>query len=156
MSQRPQLIIGVGNPLRGDDGVGWMIAAKVKDELSDIRVVSSDGEPTKLISLWQGYDDVLVMDAVCTGSAEAGSIHFWEVSHQELPAYNRIASSHILGLHEAIELARALGSLPRYVAVVGIEAAVFDYNAVMSESVMLAADTIAKNLIVNKGVFRHA
>ncbi|MBN8636246.1 MAG: hydrogenase maturation protease, partial [Anaerolineae bacterium] len=46
------LIIGVGNPQRGDDGVGLAAARLVRAALPDADVRESAGDPADLIELW--------------------------------------------------------------------------------------------------------
>jgi hydrogenase maturation protease len=69
---------------------------------------------------WAGARAVILVDAVLTGAAP-GTVHRFDASEHALPALTGAASSHDLGLAEALELARALGSLPPQVIVLGIE-----------------------------------
>ena len=114
------VIIGVGNPWRGDDGVGWAVAEAVGRRLGPtVDVVESDGEPTRLLDTWTGLDVAVVVDAVCSGEAP-GKIHVW-ADDPELATSSPSSGSHALGLADAIALGRALGRLPTRMIVVGVE-----------------------------------
>jgi hydrogenase maturation protease len=116
------LIVGVGNRWRGDDGVGPRavdaIGALGRD---DVDVVVLDGEPARLVTAWTGRDCVVVVDAVRTG-APPGTIHHL-VGPDAIPAPAAGTSTHGGGVAAAVELARALGTLPGHLVVVGVEPA---------------------------------
>jgi hydrogenase maturation protease len=118
----------VGNRLRGDDGAGPAVASAL-----GARTVA--GEPLALLHAWDGADAVVLVDAVRTG-APPGTIHRFDASEAPLPAeLGGAASTHALGIGEAIELARALGRLPARVIVVGIEGERFELGDELSAAV---------------------
>ena len=115
------VIIGVGNPWRRDDGIGWAVAEAVGHRLGPaVEVVESDGEPTRLLDAWAGIDVAVVVDAVRGGGAP-GKIHVW-TDDSELPGTSPSTGSHALGLADAVALGRALHRLPKRLIVVGVEA----------------------------------
>ena len=82
--------------------------------------VESNGDALALVSTWAEADHAVLIDAVRSGG-KPGTIYRFDGT-QRLPArFFRAASSHMLGLGEALELARALDRLPRRITVVGIE-----------------------------------
>ena len=84
----------------------------------------------------------MVVDAVRSGAAP-GTVHRFDVGSGPLPAALRSsASTHLLGLAEALELARALGRLPARVTVYGIEAERFDTGAPVTPRVAAAIDDV--------------
>ena len=100
--------------------------AEVLAELpDDIEVLEREGEPTGLISEWATADEVWLVDAVSSGAAP-GTVHRIDAAERELPAAIFRASTHHLGVPEAVEIARALGRLPARLVVHGIEGATFD------------------------------
>ena len=78
-------VIGIGNPLRGDDAIGLLVARRVR-ELADpeVEVMELEGEPARLIDAWQGAGLAVVVDAVKTG-APAGN-RDPDRRHRRLPA----------------------------------------------------------------------
>jgi hydrogenase maturation protease len=86
---------------------------------------------------------VWLVDAVSSG-AEPGTVHRLDASEHELPAALFRASTHHLGLAEAVELARAVGRLPRRTIVYGIEGSSFETGEVLSDEVEAAAARVAE------------
>ena len=113
-------LIGVGNPWRRDDGVGWVVAEAAGQRLGrTVDVIESDGEPSRLLDAWRDRDLVVVVDAVRSGSAP-GAIHVW-ADESNAPAASRSTGTHGLGIADAVALGRALKRLPSRLLVVGIE-----------------------------------
>lgn len=68
------VVIGVGNSLRGDDGVGPAAVEALRGRVPDGTVLAvSDGEPARMLDLWNGADTVVVLEALRAGSARPGS-----------------------------------------------------------------------------------
>lgn len=119
-------VIGVGNPDRGDDGVGPAVAARVAAESPpDVGVVVSIADPTRLIDRWSGADVVVVIDAVVDGS-EPGTVTVLDAIDEPIPPDAASVSSHGMGLAAAIELGRSLDRLPEHLTVVGVTAETFE------------------------------
>lgn len=121
------MVIGVGNPYRNDDAVGLVVARRIRElNLQGVTVIEANGEGASLIDAWQGADNVILIDAVCSGK-EPGTIHRFDVHRQNLPAQLFNHSTHSFGVAAAVELARALNHLPQHLIVYGIEGK--DFNA---------------------------
>lgn len=125
------MVIGVGNPFRGDDGVGHRVvdlfSQHQRSESRDSGQVPgrpfelgwSDGEPTRLIEAWHGVDVCVVVDAMVTG-APPGTVRVFDGFVDDLPARSP-TSSHGSGVAEAVALGEALDDLPGRLIVVGVE-----------------------------------
>lgn len=138
------MILGLGNPLRRDDGAGHAVVEHLRVTGLDVQAVPRD--PTALMDAWQGADEVWVVDAVVSG-APPGTLHRFDASRGPLPAVWRGSlSTHGLGLHEALELARATGDLPPRLEVIGIEAGDLGDGAGLSPAVAAAVEAVAKEL----------
>ena len=137
-------MVGIGNAWRSDDAVGLAVARLLTGTLPDgVDVLEREGEPVALIDSWEGAEEVWLVDAVSSG-APPGTLHRLDASEQELPAALFRASTHHFGLAEAIELARAVGRLPRKTIVYGIEGASFDTGETLSPEVEEAATQAAE------------
>jgi hydrogenase maturation protease len=140
------LVIGVGNEWRSDDAAGLVVARRLRESsLRPVRVIEHEGEPLDLIDEWSGAAAVIVIDAVSSG-AEPGSIHRLDALAAKLPAELFRASTHALGVAEAVELGRALERLPRRLLVLGIEGKRFDAGAGLSPEVERAAARLVDEL----------
>ena len=148
----PITVIGIGNPYRHDDGAGLVVLAKLQRRFGDdqrVRLVELDGEPVGLIQAWQGSDRVVIVDAV-RSLQPAGTIHRFSADGLDGVTADgvRLGGGHLLGLGEAIHLARALGRLPRTVEVIGIEGAEFGLGEGLSPPVASACALVAGQLTV--------
>jgi len=143
---RSVVVIGVGNELRGDDGAGLEAVRRVREQLpASVGVHLHEGEAIGLLELWQKADTAVLIDAVRSG-APPGTIHRLDASHAPLPSLVRRSSSHTIGIGDAIELARALGTLPRRIRVYGIEGHRFEAGAGLSDEVSAALDPLVREL----------
>lgn len=119
------LVLGVGNPQRGDDGVGpWAVRCLVDrwhgPSLPGLRVSSIDGEATALLEQLEQADQVFIIDA-CHSGASPGALSRFDARMHPLPAKHFTLSTHAPGLAEALELARALNVMPDQCIVYAIE-----------------------------------
>lgn len=130
-------MIGIGNAARGDDAAGLLAARRLGG-------VEVEGDATAVIDLLAGAREAVLIDAVRSGAA-AGTVHRVDIG--TLPAgLPRPASTHLIGLAEALELARALGRLPPRVTVYGIEGARFAVGDAVSPAVATAVDRVVAEL----------
>ena len=136
------LIIGIGNPYRGDDAVGLRIAQDIKKKSPDhVNVIEQSGEGTSLMESWKDADTVILIDAVHSG-AQPGTIHRFDVHTQTIPTKFFHYSTHAFGVAEAIELARALKQLPQNLIVYGIEGKCFEAGIRLSREVEKAVEEV--------------
>jgi hydrogenase maturation protease len=118
------LVIGVGNPLVTDDGVGLRVADAVRGRLADRENVDVAFDACGGLSLMErmiGYDRAVVVDAMVGGST-AGRIHRGSATSL---VTRRCASAHDVDLATALRLGEHLGAhLPTLadIAIIGIEA----------------------------------
>jgi hydrogenase maturation protease len=144
-------IIGVGNPDRGDDGIGRVVAERLRGQVADgIEIKVLNGEVTALLDCLERADSAYLIDAVSSG-AEAGTVHRFDVSAIPLPSLSFAASTHGLGLAEAIELARAMECLPVPCVVYGVEAASFDDGRPLSSAVRTAGKQVSDRILAELG-----
>ncbi len=92
-----------------------------------------------------GAEQVFLVDA-CVSGASPGTIRRFDVGSASMPALASESSTHGFGLAAAIELARALGQLPRRCIVYAIEGASFDTSAALSPPVAAAVAELASQL----------
>jgi hydrogenase maturation protease len=143
------LVVGIGNRSRGDDAVGPEVASRVAQlGLPGVAVVMLD-EPMTLVEQLGTYDHVVVVDAI-NPRGHPGRVHVRQVGHARLRRDPPALGSHGLSVADAIELARALGQLPRRLTLVGVEARTFRLGAPLSarvrESLGDAADAVVTAL----------
>ena len=141
------LIIGIGNPDRGDDAAGRAVAARLKARVPrNVRVIECGGEATALLARFCEADEVILIDAATSGAA-AGTVERFEAHTGPLPAARFGVSTHGFGLAEAIELARTLGELPRRCVVYAIEGRSFAIGEALSQDVEDAVGRVAAHIL---------
>ena len=140
-------MIGIGNAWQGDDAAGLAAAQRLRDRVGDgVEVRELEGEPVSLLEALDGAGEVFLVDAVRSG-AQPGTVHRIEATDEPIPATLSAASTHTLGVGEAIELARALGRLPRRVVLYGIEAESLAAGSELTPAVARAVDEVVERVL---------
>ncbi|HAM41362.1 MAG TPA: hydrogenase maturation protease [Candidatus Omnitrophica bacterium] len=138
------LVIGIGNLDRGDDAAGRLVARALKDRVDGrVSVRESDGNGGSLMDVWRGARTVFLVDATSC-SAAPGTVVRVEAHAQPLPSLGVCTSTHGVGVAEAVEMARALGRLPRKLIIYGIEGRRCDPGAALSPAVEEAVPRVAQ------------
>ena len=136
------LVIGVGNPDRGDDGVGRVVVRLLR---SHMPVIEHDGEATALVDMLRSARRTWLIDAAQSDSPP-GTIHRIDCT-KDIPLLRSTVSSHGFGLAEAIGLARALGTMPPHCVIYAIEAVRFTPRMPLSPPVARAAREVARRIL---------
>lgn len=157
-AQGRRIVVGVGNPDRGDDAAGRVVARLLRDAPpSGFEILEKDGEATALLAEFDGAAAAFLVDACASGGAP-GAVRRFDAAAEPLPGRSFALSSHGFGLAETIELARALGRLPPTCVVYAIEGASFELGAPLSPPVAAAVAAVAERLRADaeRGEKRHA
>jgi hydrogenase maturation protease len=138
-----RVVIGVGNALRGDDGVGLAVAAALETRVPPgVSVVPCEQEPSRLLDAWEGAESAIVVDASASG-ADPGTVSRFDASETPIPVGVFRSSTHAFGVGDAVELARALGRLPARLLVYGVEGGRFAVGEPLSAPVAAAVEQVA-------------
>jgi hydrogenase maturation protease len=139
------LIVGIGNAFRSDDAVGMLVIQQLREFGSaDVAVIEQSGEGTALLNAWIGYAQVILIDAVSSGSAP-GTVHRIDLREEtDLSRYRRGFSGHDFGVPGAVAMGRALGKLPPKLLLLGIEGSCFSVGIDLSPEVLAAVPTVTK------------
>lgn len=147
MTHAPVLILGIGNRYRGDDAFGCIVAGDLAGQVPQgVTCIEHDGEPAGLIACWQDHANVILIDAVSSG-AEAGEIFRFDLAQQTPPEEFNLYSTHAFGVPQAVELARALGKLPRDIRFIGVEGKNFDPGEGLSPALSEAKDAVVAEVL---------
>jgi hydrogenase maturation protease len=148
---RRVVVIGVGNEFRRDDGAGPAVVSRLRDRVPPgVELVITDGEPTRLIEAWTGTALTIVVDAVRARPPHPGQVHRFVVDRPGT-GLDRAASSHGLGLDEAISLATALDRMPARLIVHAIEAADLEHGTGLTPAVAAAVALVASAVLDDIG-----
>ena len=115
------IILGVGNQILGDDGVGIHVSNELKKRIKDPNITINDAVTggMNLLELLLGYDKAIIVDAVKSNKGEVG-----EVRRIPLDNFSTMHSCnpHDVSLIEAIEVAKKMGEkrIPQEIIIIGI------------------------------------
>jgi hydrogenase maturation protease len=115
------IILGIGNQILGDDGVGVHVANELKKYIHhpDITIEEAITGGMNLLDLILGYDKAIIIDAVKTETRENG-----EVKRIPLNDFSTMHSCnpHDISLSEAIEMAKKMGEtrIPKEIIIIGV------------------------------------
>jgi|YelNatPaOPRAMG01_1025707.scaffolds.fasta_scaffold117196_1 hydrogenase maturation protease len=122
MTKSKTLILGLGNPMMSDDGIGLMLVEKLAEQIKEqhFDFKTSEKVGLNLIELLNGYERAIIIDSIITGKHTPGEII--EFSLDELPDNPRLRCPHDVDFKSAVELARKTGlPMPKQVFIFGIE-----------------------------------
>jgi len=127
MGRGTTLLLGLGNPVRGDDAVGLRVAEAVQDMLradpiEGVFVATSTRGGLELIDLLAGHARAVIVDCLDVPGADPGTLR--ELALDDVKGCARLVGSHDIGVATALEMGRLLGAdMPETVEVIGITAA---------------------------------
>ena len=111
ITPRPTLVLGIGNVLMGDEGVGVHAIRQLQGEALPASVELLDGGTGgfHLLSLFRQYTRIIIIDATMDGNAP-GTIRV--IRPRFASDFPRTLSAHDIGLRDMVESATLLGPLP--------------------------------------------
>ncbi len=144
---RKVLVIGLGNPDRGDDGLGARVAEMLRGRLpASVAIIARRGDMLSLIDDWKGYDALVCIDASAPMGVP-GRVRRIDLAATDLPPDLARASSHAFGVADTIALARSLQLAPREIVLYAVEGSSFDALSPLSPEVANAVDDVADRVI---------
>jgi hydrogenase maturation protease len=136
---RRTLVIGLGNPLMGDDGIGLAALAQLQGSRQlpgGVELVDGGTWGMNLLPLIESADTVILLDAIRLGRP-AGTVI--ELEGEAVP--RRLAhklSPHQIDLGEVLALAALRGTLPPRLYAIGLEPALVEMRTTLSPPVEAA------------------
>ena len=117
------IILGLGNPILSDDGVGNRVAQELEGKLAqrqDVTVIETSQSGLSLIDLLAGYDRAIIVDAIQTAEGKAGQIY--RLTPDAFNETRHVSSPHDVNFATALELGSKLGiAMPKQIIVHAIE-----------------------------------
>jgi hydrogenase maturation protease len=146
------ILIGLGNPILGDDGVGWQIAQRIQhrsDFPSEIDVDYLSLGGISLMESLVGYDRAILVDTIITGDYPIGTVSSFNI--EQLPNFStgHSFSAHDTSLQSALKIGKDLGlQLPGEIIIVAVEAQrVYDFSEQLSPEVEAAIPKAVQTII---------
>lgn len=138
--------------MMGDDAVGPIVVDRLAGMLApSVALVESVGDATHLLDTWRDARLAVVVDAVVSGGVP-GSV-FRIDGKGGFPSSWRSASTHLIGLVEAIDLGGAVDMLPDELVVFGIEIGKVEPGVELAPEIEVAADEAVEMIVSEMAVF---
>lgn len=116
------IVVGIGNPILGDDGVGIHVVRRLRSALEgkDIIVEEAFTGGMNLLDIMVGYDRAILVDSVSSVDLDVGEVVVLEDVRKM--GSDHSANPHDVSLPEALELAGRMGEtrIPKDISLVGI------------------------------------
>ena len=114
------LVLGIGNPILSDDGVGIEVARLLKEQVPGITAEETNEASIALLDLIAGYDKLIIIDSIKTGQGKPGELY--KLSLEDFGANMDFASLHGMDIATAFEVGESLGcQMPRSVSIYAVE-----------------------------------
>ena len=162
------LVVGLGNPILGDDGVGWRVAEEVSRQsgipLGDAPLPGlSPRKPDPVtieryslagLSLMErltGFDRVIIIDSLNTGQRAQGEVVTFTLADMDDLTHGHSASAHDVSLKNALKMGRSMGeALPddAHVHIVAIEAQhIYDFKEELTSQIAAAVPLAVRKVL---------
>lgn len=149
----PILVIGLGNPLRGDDGVGVIVVRGLAAHAlsPDVEVVDGGTRGLGIVNLLEGRQRVILVDAADMGRTPGEFLRI-TLEGAQLLGDEAHLSVHEGGVRDALLLAQALEMLPEEVVIFGVQPANLEWDSTLSPEVEAALPSLIAALLAEVAV----
>ncbi|BAI60446.1 putative F420-nonreducing hydrogenase subunit D [Methanocella paludicola SANAE] len=116
------VVLGCGNTLMGDDGVGIRVIERLQGMKlpENVEVIEAGVGGMSILSWIEGADKAVIVDAVQTGNEPPGTVY--EFTDKELPPSDMfMLSLHDLNLVDTINVGRVVQKMPEDIVIIGVE-----------------------------------
>ena len=150
------LVLGLGNPLMGDDGVGLAVLSRLQQgwECEGVHLVDGGTWGMNLLPLIEDTRRLLLLDAIRLG-VEPGTVH--QLTRDQLPRYlSHKLSPHQIDLKEILALAELRGTLPEVAVALGVEPAKVEFSTNLSPLVEARLAELTELTLRQLGQWGHS
>ena len=142
------LILGVGNPLRGDDGIGAAVIEWLRERSLPPHATAVDGGTAglDLVSTLMGHQRAIIVDAADVKRAPGEWVRL-TLDVARLQASELTLSLHAAGLADALALGAALGTLPAEIVIYGVQPARLDWTIGLSNQAQSAVPLVGRAIL---------
>ena len=143
-NERRILILGMGNPILSDDGIGLLITKRLEGRIPGVDIASITLAGIELLDILAGYDHVFLIDAATGTGGEPGELT--EISDGKGALH--LFTSHGVNFFEILRIGRDSGlKMPDPEAVFGIEIGnATDFGTSLSPALLSALPALEKEI----------
>lgn len=116
------LVLGLGNPILSDDGVGFYVIEQLNAKVNKLGVTFAESSASGLRLLEEivDYDKLIIIDAIQTAEGKTGEVY--RLNPEDLDKTRRTLSSHGLSFADALALGKKVGlALPQQITIFAVE-----------------------------------
>ncbi|HIJ80445.1 MAG TPA: HyaD/HybD family hydrogenase maturation endopeptidase [Desulfuromonadales bacterium] len=142
------LVLGIGNLVMCDDGIGIRVIQKLQQEYrfpEYVEVMDGGTLGLDLLPKLENLTRLIMVDAVETGGKAGTCVR---LSGQELPiALQTKISPHQMGLKDLLAVSELMGHTPRDMVLIGVQPECIEMEIGLSPSVEAQLDTLVDNVL---------
>jgi hydrogenase maturation protease len=151
------LVIGLGNPIMGDDGLGLAALARLEREWrlpAAVRLVDGGTWGMRLLPVIERAAAVLLLDAIDAGLVPGDLV---VLEREELPRLlQHKLSSHQVVMAEVLALTELRGTIPARLAAVGLQPKRIEMSTSLSPEVAAGLDELVRAAVTRLAAWDHA
>jgi hydrogenase maturation protease len=148
------LVLGIGNPLLGDDGFGVEVAQRLEaaNELADVEIIDGGTQGLYLLPYLQGRSHVIVADAIAFGGKPGEIV---KLNADQIPARLQAKiSEHQISFQEVMALMQLLGEQPQEFVFFGVEPKSNEWGDGLSPEIAAAVEPVIEKIKEQIAVWR--
>lgn len=149
-------VIGLGNPLMGDDGLGVLAAQRLRDEWHlppTVDVVDGGTWGMRLLPAIEDAESLLLIDAINIGMPPGTDV---ELERHEIPrAFAHKLSPHQIDVAEVLALCELRDRLPERMVAIGLQPETIEFGAPLSRRVEERLDSLVANAVFQLELWGH-
>lgn len=142
------LVIGLGNILMQDEGVGVRVAELLESRYHlppEVEVIDGGTTGTELFQPMRGKERLIVTDCVNTGDAPGTLVR---LADEQVPAFFQTKiSNHQLGLSDLLGLLQMSGDQPKHVTIIGMVPYELNNTLGLSEATLVKIDEMLQMVV---------
>jgi len=142
------LVLGIGNLVMSDDGVGVKVVQRLQRQYSfaeNVEIMDGGTLGLDLLPKLEGIDHLIVVDAVETGRKPGTCVR---LAGEELPiALETKVSAHQMGLKDLLSVARLLGHSPGEMVLIGVQPGSIEMDTELTPEVAAVLQVLIDNVL---------
>ncbi|HEY7684285.1 MAG TPA: HyaD/HybD family hydrogenase maturation endopeptidase [Gemmatimonadales bacterium] len=152
----PTVVLGLGNPLMGDDGLGLAVLARLREEWDwppEVELVDGGTWGMNLLPLIEDAGALLLLDAIRTGARAGEPVR---LERDRLPRYlAHKLSPHQIDLKEVLALAELRGTLPALTVAIGAEPGEVTLSTTLTPELARTVGIVARAAVDQLAAWGH-
>ena len=155
MTRLRTVVIGLGNPLMGDDGVGLAVLERLRDDwrLDGVELVDGGTWGLSLVPVIEDAERLVLVDAIAAHGAPGDII---ELARERLPIYlSRKLSPHQVDMRDALAVAELRGRLPNDIVAIGVQPATVALGTELSAPVAATVVRLVRAVVAQLERWGH-